>query len=500
MGVIQYGPTELFPRAFELPAGPPSEDAVLVTCAYLVDPSTPWVMQSLFLSAIGEARDRRIKAIEAFGYRYQEGTAPHERFLVHRTVFPSDFLADFGFVTIRTDGRVELARLELAGLVPAEEGRVAKAKRRFKELLAPEPVTRALRLEADRRASSRCGARALDFRLVAERDAAGEEALRPAADRLVAVRRRLRRRRTTLASLWCRPDIPAPRGVEPVAPHRSSDCFRTTRRPARAILAAGRPKEAPMLSSRERLDAPIDDARADELHRLETLWKTPAATEPELEAPSQAATLADRALAKLGWLLAATWIAFLASVIVLAPASQEPAASAPALGGGSHRRGLACLAAGDHRCALPLCLARLRGVALRSRHGSRPVRRVQDDRPPRRLVVALRARRLGRAGRAQRARPAACSPRARAPNRRGRLGDARASATDRAGRAAWLAPPEQGRWSARPAKGEWVGLDDLSRPTSLPYAGTAIPCCSSSVRSCWTATSASTTARICVSA
>jgi hypothetical protein len=140
VGVVQYGPAELFPRAFELPAGPPSEDAVLVTCAYLVDPSTPWVMQSLFLSAIGEARDRRIKAIEAFAYRYPEGTPPHERFLVHRTVFPSDFLADFGFVTVRSDGRVELARLELAGLVPVEEGRMARAKRRLKELLEPEPV------------------------------------------------------------------------------------------------------------------------------------------------------------------------------------------------------------------------------------------------------------------------------------------------------------------------------------------------------------------------
>jgi hypothetical protein len=111
-----------------------------VTCAYLVDPSTPWVMQSLFLSAIGEARDRRIKAIEAFGYRYPEGTGSHERFLVHRTVFPSDFLADFGFVSIRVDGRVELARLELGGLVPAEDGRAARARRRLKELLAPEPV------------------------------------------------------------------------------------------------------------------------------------------------------------------------------------------------------------------------------------------------------------------------------------------------------------------------------------------------------------------------
>ena len=31
LGSMQYGPAELFPRAGELPAGPPSEDAVLVT-------------------------------------------------------------------------------------------------------------------------------------------------------------------------------------------------------------------------------------------------------------------------------------------------------------------------------------------------------------------------------------------------------------------------------------------------------------------------------------
>lgn len=140
LGSVQYGPAGLFPRAEELPAGPPSGDAVLVTCAYLVDPASPWVMQSLFLSAIGEARDRKVKAIEAFGYRYPEGTGPSERFLVHRTVFPSDFLADFGFVTVRAEGRVELARLELGGLVPVEEDGLAKAWRRLKEVIAPAPV------------------------------------------------------------------------------------------------------------------------------------------------------------------------------------------------------------------------------------------------------------------------------------------------------------------------------------------------------------------------
>ena len=41
LGSMQYGAGALFPRAAELPAGPPSDDAVLVTCAYLVAGATP---------------------------------------------------------------------------------------------------------------------------------------------------------------------------------------------------------------------------------------------------------------------------------------------------------------------------------------------------------------------------------------------------------------------------------------------------------------------------
>ena len=96
---MQYGPAPSFPRAYELPGGPPSSDAMLVTCAYLVDPSSPWVLQSLFLAAIGEARDRGFGGLEAFSYRYSEGESSYERFRVHRTVFPQDFLADFGFLS-----------------------------------------------------------------------------------------------------------------------------------------------------------------------------------------------------------------------------------------------------------------------------------------------------------------------------------------------------------------------------------------------------------------
>jgi hypothetical protein len=140
LGFIQYGPSGHFPRAFELPAGPPSSDAVLVTCAYVVDLSTPWIMQSLFLSVIGEVRDRGVKAIETFGYRYPEGESAYERFLVHRTIFPSDFLADFGFYPVRWEGQVALARLELAGLQPVEDGMTAKAWRKVKDAFVPAPV------------------------------------------------------------------------------------------------------------------------------------------------------------------------------------------------------------------------------------------------------------------------------------------------------------------------------------------------------------------------
>lgn len=141
LGLIQYGPAELFPRSVDLPAGPPTPGAILVTCAYLTDPGTPWVMQSLFLSAIGDARDKGAKMLETFGYRYPEGESVFERFMVHRTVFPADFLADFGFMTIRSEGFVELARLELGGIVPvSDEGVRAKAWRRVKDAVVPEPV------------------------------------------------------------------------------------------------------------------------------------------------------------------------------------------------------------------------------------------------------------------------------------------------------------------------------------------------------------------------
>jgi hypothetical protein len=93
----------------------------------------------LFLAAIGEARDRGAPAIETFAYRYDEGESAHERFWVHRTIFPADFLSDFGFTIVRSSGRIALARLELGGLQPVLEGRRERVLRVVKEAFLPEP-------------------------------------------------------------------------------------------------------------------------------------------------------------------------------------------------------------------------------------------------------------------------------------------------------------------------------------------------------------------------
>jgi len=140
LGSMQYGPSGLFPRAAELPAGPPSPEAVLVTCAYVVDSGTPWVMQSLFLAAIGESRDKGARALEAFAYDYDDEVSVLERLHVHKTIFPRDFLADFGFVTHRTRGRVELLRLELGGLVPVVEGKRERVLRVVRDAFIPAPA------------------------------------------------------------------------------------------------------------------------------------------------------------------------------------------------------------------------------------------------------------------------------------------------------------------------------------------------------------------------
>ena len=141
IGLIQYGPAQEFPRAQTMPAGPPSRDAVLVTCAYLTDAQSPWVLQSLFLAAIGECRDNGKPALEAFAYRYPSGEDFATRFLGHRTIFPADFLADFGFHGRRTAGRIELMRLDLRAIeLEPERISLSRLRDRLAPVINPTPA------------------------------------------------------------------------------------------------------------------------------------------------------------------------------------------------------------------------------------------------------------------------------------------------------------------------------------------------------------------------
>ena len=56
---------------------------------------------------------------------------------MHKTIFPSDFLADLGFTTLRTSGRIELARLELGGLQPVVEGTRERVLRVVRDAFIP---------------------------------------------------------------------------------------------------------------------------------------------------------------------------------------------------------------------------------------------------------------------------------------------------------------------------------------------------------------------------
>ncbi len=143
IGLIQYGPAEAFPRAAGMPAGPPSRDAVLVTCAYLTDVQSPWVLQSLFLAAIGECKDRGHPALEAFAYRYDADAAFPARFLHHRTIFPIDFLRDFGFHPRRFAGRIELMRLDLRAIERTPE--MTRLERLWHRIGMPSPAPATVR-------------------------------------------------------------------------------------------------------------------------------------------------------------------------------------------------------------------------------------------------------------------------------------------------------------------------------------------------------------------
>ena len=117
-GVMQYGPSRAFPRAKVLPAGPPSRDAALVTCAYVTGDGAAEALERLLLEALADIKARGMKAIELFAMRYPDEVDPSERAHLNHTLFDLEMLERLGFRVVRRKGQVSLMRLELGELVP----------------------------------------------------------------------------------------------------------------------------------------------------------------------------------------------------------------------------------------------------------------------------------------------------------------------------------------------------------------------------------------------
>lgn len=145
-GFIQFGPAGAFPRARDMPAGPPSRDAALITCVFMAGDDLPGLCEHLILEALADLKARRVAAVEAFGLAFSRDVPREARFEEHHTLFDRAFLERFGFRVVRARGQVSLMRLPLGGLQPAmEPGLLARLAQPIRSLSVSSPLPAALR-------------------------------------------------------------------------------------------------------------------------------------------------------------------------------------------------------------------------------------------------------------------------------------------------------------------------------------------------------------------
>lgn len=113
LGYVKYAPSAYFPRAASMPAGPPSADAVLLACMYIVDEARHLGLGKVMLQAALRdlvRRDERVVEAYAVGRRVPRDDA-------RIPVMTEDFLLAQGFQVRRHHPAYPLLRLELKTLV-----------------------------------------------------------------------------------------------------------------------------------------------------------------------------------------------------------------------------------------------------------------------------------------------------------------------------------------------------------------------------------------------
>lgn len=119
-GVIQYGPSELFPRSQRLAAGPASPDAALLTCMLVFGDDPVGIGEGLVLESLADLKGQGLLAVEAFAIGFSDEVDDADRIRSHHTLFDREFLESLGFEPLRTHGQVALMRLELDGVSPPQ--------------------------------------------------------------------------------------------------------------------------------------------------------------------------------------------------------------------------------------------------------------------------------------------------------------------------------------------------------------------------------------------
>lgn len=107
---ILYAPARYLPRVANCPAGPVSDDAVLLAgLRVAADVRGTGLGKLLVVKAAADLMRREVGALEGFGV---VGQIPGLR--ASQCSVPASFLADRGFVTVRSRGGMSLHRLDLA--------------------------------------------------------------------------------------------------------------------------------------------------------------------------------------------------------------------------------------------------------------------------------------------------------------------------------------------------------------------------------------------------
>ncbi|MCW0214113.1 MAG: GNAT family N-acetyltransferase [Pseudonocardia sp.] len=105
-GYVIYAPPSAVPRAEEMPTGPVSADAVLLTTMQIMPEFSGEGLGRMLAQAVVKDLTRRgVKAVEAFGDA-RPGSEPG-------CVIPADFLRRVGFKTVRPHPRWPRLRMEL---------------------------------------------------------------------------------------------------------------------------------------------------------------------------------------------------------------------------------------------------------------------------------------------------------------------------------------------------------------------------------------------------